>query len=528
VRVERVVILDGYTDEPAGLGVPPYINTYPRLVAGVVWLKNKSATVRYWTIDQARADMSRFLGEARRADLVVVIAGSEVPGKYIGGVPISAEELERVALLLRDTRKILVGPAARYGLASGGGSVALEPSKLKHLFDEVVSGDVEEYLNELLEHGFEKARPWILRENYELANKAFVLGARIVREHPCYGGNLIVEIETYRGCARWITGGCSFCIEPRYGRPIMRSIEAIIREVEVLYKLGVRHVRLGKQPDILVYMAQNIGEEEFPKPNVEALEKLFKGIRLAAPGLVTLHIDNVNPGTVAKHPGESTRALKVIVKYNTPGDVAALGVESFDLRVVKLNNLKAQPEESLEAIRIINRVGSVRGWNGLPYLLPGINLLYGLPGETKETYTVNEEYLKRILEEGLLVRRVNIRQVAVLAGTPLWVKRGEVRRILGKHRRIFRAHRIRVMRFFDRVMLSRIAPKGSLLYYLYTEKHIKGFTIARFPGSYPIAVKIPGKHVLGKFVTVRVVKHASKSVLGALLDSNLPVSHNSN
>ncbi len=528
MRVDKVIILDGYTDEPAGLGVPPYINTYPRLVAGVVWLKNKSATVRYWTIDQARADMSRFLDEARRADLVVVIAGSEVPGKYIGGMPISAEELERIAILLRDTRKILVGPAARYGLASGGGSIAVEPSKLKYFFDEVVSGDVEEYLNELLEHGFEKANPWILRENYELANKAFVMGARIVQEHPCYGGNLIVEIETYRGCARWITGGCSFCIEPRYGRPIMRDTEAIIKEVEVLYKLGVRHIRLGKQPDILVYMARGIGEEEFPKPNVEALEKLFKGIRLVAPGLVTLHIDNVNPGTIAKHPDESTKALKVIVKYNTPGDVAALGIESFDSRVIKLNNLKAQPEESLEAIKIINRVGSVRGWNSLPYLLPGINLLYGLLGETKETYAINEEYLKRILEENLLVRRVNIRQVAVLAGTPLWLKKSEVQRTLRKHKKIFHAHRIRVMRFFDRVMLSKIVPEGTLLYYLYTEKHVKSFTIARFPGSYPIAVKIPGKHALGKFVTVRVVKHASKSVLGTPLDSNFTISHNSN
>lgn len=517
MRVEKVVILDGYTDEPAGLGVPPYINTYPRLIAGVVWLKNKSATVRYWTIDQFRTEASRFLSEARESDLVVIIAGSEVPGKYIGGVPIRPSELERIALLLRDTRKILVGPAARYGLAHGGSTVAIEPSRYKYLFDEIVHGDVEEYLNELLDHGFEKARSWILRENYELANKAFILGTKIVKEHPCYGKNLVVEIETYRGCPRWITGGCSFCIEPRYGKPVMRDTEAIIREIEILYKLGVRHVRLGKQPDILTYMAHDIGVEEFPKPNIEALEKLFKGIRLSAPGLITLHIDNVNPGTIAKHPEESTKALKVIVKYNTPGDVAALGVESFDPRVVKLNNLKSQPEESLEAIRIINRVGSIRGWNGLPHLLPGINLLYGLPGETRETFIVNEEYLKRILSEGLLVRRVNIRQVAVLVNTPLWFKRAYVHHTQLKHKKIYYAHRVRVMRSFDRVMLSRIVPENTLLYYLYTEKYIRGFTIARFPGSYPIAVKVPDKVKLGKFISVRVIKHSSKSVLGKLL-----------
>jgi len=517
VRVERAIILDGYTDEPAGLGVPPYINTYPRLIAGVIWLKNKNAIVRYWTIDQFRADASRFLSEAKKSDLVVIIAGSEVPGKYIGGVPIRHSELERIALLLRDSRKILVGPAARYGLAHGGGSIAIEPSKYKYLFDEIVHGDVEEYLNELIDHGFEKARPWILRENYELANKAFILGAKIVQEHPCYGKNLVVEIETYRGCPRWITGGCSFCIEPRYGKPIMRNTEAIIKEVEVLYKLGVRHIRLGKQPDILTYMANNIGVEEFPKPNVEALEKLFKGIRLSAPGLITLHIDNVNPGTIAKHPDESIKALKVIVKYNTPGDVAALGIESFDPKVVKLNNLKTQPDESLEAIRVINKVGSIRGWNELPYLLPGINLLYGLPGETKETFIINEEYLKKILNEGLLVRRVNIRQVAVLVNTPLWLKKADVRYIRSKHKKIYHVHRVRVMRFFDRVMLSRIVPVNTILYYLYTEKYVKGFTIARFPGSYPIAVKVPGKVELGRSISVRVLKHSSKSVLGKLI-----------
>jgi radical SAM superfamily enzyme with C-terminal helix-hairpin-helix motif len=255
---------------------------------------------------------------------------------------------------------------------------------------------------------------------------------------------------------------------------------------------------------------------------------LFKGIRLAAPGLVTLHIDNVNPGTIAKHPEESIMALKVIMKYNTPGDVAALGVESFDPRVIKLNNLKAQPDESLEAIRIISKLGRIRGWNGLPYILPGVNLIYGLPGETRETFIINEEYLKKILEEGLLVRRVNIRQVSVLVNTPLWAKRMEVQRIISKHRRIFHAHRIRVMRFFDRTMLSRIVPENTLLYYLYTEKHVKGFTIARFPGSYPIAVKIPSKVNLGRFISVKVVRHSSKSVLGKPLYSNFTVSYNSN
>ncbi len=32
----KVVILDGYVDEPSNFGVPPYISPYPRYVAGAV------------------------------------------------------------------------------------------------------------------------------------------------------------------------------------------------------------------------------------------------------------------------------------------------------------------------------------------------------------------------------------------------------------------------------------------------------------------------------------------------------------
>ncbi|MEM1627679.1 MAG: radical SAM protein [Desulfurococcaceae archaeon] len=513
-----VVILDGYTDEPAGLGVPPYINTYPRLIAGAIWSNNKKARIRYWTIDMVRNDLSGFLNDAKRSDLVIIITGSEVPGKYIGGTPIKPHEIERIAFLLRDKKKILCGPGARYGIGIGGGRLAIDPSRYRALFDEVVTGDIEIYLDELIKHGFEKARPYLLRDKYDdLVEKFFILGTRIVQQHPNFGKNLIVEIETYRGCPRWITGGCSFCIEPRYGRPIMREPMNVIREIEELYKLGVRHIRIGKQPDILAYMASKIGEEEFPEPNTEALEKLFRGIRHVAPGLATLHIDNVNPGTIAKHPEISIKALKIIIKYNTPGDVAALGIESFDPDVVKSNNLKVYPDEALNAIRIVNKVGKIRGWNNLPYLLPGINLLYGLPGESRKTYEINEEYLKEILKEGLLVRRVNIRQVSVLANTPLWLRSDIVFHVINRHKRLFHSHRIRVMNLFDKEMLKRIVPEGTVLHYLYVEGYSRGFSIARFPGSYPIAVKIPGEIPRYSIVNTRIIKHSSKSVLGELI-----------
>ena len=51
------VIIDGYVDEPACLGVPPYISPYIRTVAGVFAERKLSAD--YVTIDQLRKDPPR-------------------------------------------------------------------------------------------------------------------------------------------------------------------------------------------------------------------------------------------------------------------------------------------------------------------------------------------------------------------------------------------------------------------------------------------------------------------------------------
>lgn len=516
--VKKIVILDGYTDEPAGLGVPPYIGTYPRLIAGAAWLVDKSIDVRYYTIDMVRADVGKFVKGALESDIIFFISGAEVPGRYIGGKPITLDELERLSMLLSEKTRVLVGPAARYGFGMGGGSTAYSRRRLKRLFDYIVPGDIEIFVYEGLKHGLEKAEPWRLREDYKLADEAFRLGAKIITQHPNYGWNLMVEIETFRGCPRYVTGGCSFCIEPRYGCVIFRSVEGIVREVEALYKFGARHFRLGKQPDILAYMAKDTGKLEFPAPNPEALRKLFHGVRSVAPRLKVLHIDNVNPGTIAHNPKESREALKTIIEYHTPGDVAALGIETFDPKVVKMNNLKVYPDEAVTAIRIINELGSRRGWNGLPELLPGINLLYGLPGETRETYRINFEYLKKLMDEGMMFRRINIRKVTVLENTPLWSHRDTVMHLIRKHDMLYRAHRKRVMEEIDQPMMRRLVPPNTIVRYLFTEAYIEGYTVARQPASYPIVFKIRGRLELRKIVNVRPIRYLAKSIVAEVVE----------
>ncbi|MHA1989515.1 MAG: hypothetical protein ACW981_05135 [Candidatus Hodarchaeales archaeon] len=47
-------------------------------------------------------------------------------------------------------------------------------------------------------------------------------------------------------------------------------------------------------------------------------------------------------------------------------------------------------------------------------LLLGLNFSSGLHGETKKTFKSNFNFLKSIFDEGLLLRRINLRQMAGL------------------------------------------------------------------------------------------------------------------
>ncbi|MCE4599396.1 MAG: radical SAM protein [Desulfurococcales archaeon] len=535
MKPRKVLIIDGYNDEPGGLGVPPYIDVYPRYIAGALWYGDKSIKIRYITVDDFRTSKN-WLVKANSYDMVVFISGVVVPGKYIGATPVTYEELIEWARIIRDPYKVLVGPAAKWGLGVSGGVKAHSPKEFRRAgFDVVVVGDVEEYFLDVARYGVEKASPYKTRSDYRLVDKVSVIGSRIIRQHPNYGRNLIVEIETYRGCSRWVSSGCSFCVEPLRGMPISRDPKAIVEEIDALYYWGARSFRLGRQADILVYGSRTLGYEEWPKPDPVALNRLFHGIRSVAPNLETLHIDNVNPGTIARYPSESVEALKVIIKYHTPGDVAAMGLETADPRVSKINNLNTYPEESLEAIRIINRIGSRRGYNGMPELLPGINFILGLPGETKETYRLNKEFLENVLREGLLVRRVNIRRIMIIPTTRASRMGAGIRR---RHEHLARAFTRWVRQVFDREMLKRIAPRGTVLKGLWVEECNTTYCYARQTGSYPLMTLIPCRMPKGTYIndayiigvhsprTVKAIPiplspKSSARILSKILDSHM-------
>jgi len=201
--IRKVLIVDGYNDEPGGLGVPPYIDVYPRYIAGAIWSVDNNIKIVYITIDQLRNSR---LNNYNSYDLVIFSAGVVVPGKYIGGKPITGEELLIYARILNKPFKVLVGPAAKWGMGQLGGRDAISPSVFKKAgFDILVTGDPEIYFYDFFKFGESSASPHKIRENYDDVDKFSVLGAKIIKQHPNYGKNLIVELETYRGCSRWIS-----------------------------------------------------------------------------------------------------------------------------------------------------------------------------------------------------------------------------------------------------------------------------------------------------------------------------------
>ncbi|MBW6451625.1 MAG: radical SAM protein [DPANN group archaeon] len=478
-----IVIFDGYTDEPAGLGVPPYIGTYPRYVFGAIRkVLGISEEINYLTIDDVRSqnDKSALL---YKADIVIAIAGVHTPGKYIAGTPISFEEIVTYFVPLK-CLKFLGGPVAASGTSACGGSVIknTELEKLKSVFDFVVSGDIELFIYSYLKSGGSAESLDVTKlRDYKLLRDFAILGAEIITQHPDFDSLLMCELESYRGCGR--DSFCSFCTEPlRFGKSKFRLEKDIIDEVQALYSFGARHFRLGRQPCIFSYMSKD------SVPNPESIELLFSGICKVAPELKTLHIDNANPHVIAKYPVECEKIAKTLVKYCTPGNVAAFGMESADPVVILANNLNTTPDEVLFAVRLLNKVGAVRGNNGMPMLLPGINFVFGLFGETKKTFQLNFAFLKSLLDEGLLVRRINLRQVAVFPGTRM-ESLGD--KLVRKHHRYFTHYKYKVRTEIDRVILERLVPKGVLLTNLKFEFQDKDIAFARQSGSYPILVGIP-------------------------------------
>ena len=145
----------------------------------------------------------------------------------------------------------------------------------------------------------------------------------------------------------------------------------------------------------------------------------------------------------------------------------------------------------------------------MPELLPGLNFVFGLKGETKETYKLNYEFLKEILEKKLLLRRINLRQLIPIPNTQMYVIGTK---IINKNKKFFKHFKRKIQIEIDQPMLKYIVPKYTLLKDVYTETYKGKLTFGRQMGSYPLLVGIPGIYPLNKFYDVKVIDYGFRSI----------------
>ena len=149
----KALIIDGYVDEPACLGVPPYLSPYARYIAGALRERGLSENdIHYLTIDTLRENPPGAGELIGKADLLVIIAGMTVPGKYLRASPITPGEIETIFQAANGV-KVIGGPI-RLGFSSEGGRAAKGTESGISLGEAVLAKmDIEAFIYDLFEDG---------------------------------------------------------------------------------------------------------------------------------------------------------------------------------------------------------------------------------------------------------------------------------------------------------------------------------------------------------------------------------------
>ncbi len=485
---KRYCILDCYVDEPACFGVPPFISPYPRYIYGALAESGVDGSrIDYLTIDTIRTCEYRI---DKDYEWVFIIGGAVVPGKYLGSRIGTASEIHRI-IRSNTTQEFAVGGLISRVIRGARNAVP-------------VLNDIEKFAN-----GAAGGHPSDAPRSVAEIARWSVRGAAAVRAHPRFP-DVICEIETYRGCPR--ESHCSFCSEGLFGAVEYREPEDILAEIDALISCGVSRFRLGRQADILQYKSDfSMRRKGFPRPEVAPIASLLAELNSRkSRGLISvLNIDNANPGTIAAFPDESSRILEALAGAVTPGDTLALGIESFDENVARLNNLKVDGDEAAAVIETVNRIGGNRV-DSIPVLLPGVNLIHGLAGESMTTFELNYRWLAKIMERGLLIKRINIRRLQPFPGTAAYLS--APRRTKRVENR-FRYYREKIRGEIEHEMLRKIYPVGTIIRASQVLDVRAGYSYGKQIGSYAITAKFPMELSHGSFHDAIVIGHRERSLV---------------
>tara|TARA_Y100001970_G_scaffold22303_2_gene25818 strand:- start:190 stop:1953 length:1764 start_codon:yes stop_codon:yes gene_type:complete len=537
--LEGWLVLDGYEDEPAAFGVPNYLGFHIRYICGV--LESRGIPYTYMTIDQWRLYHKERLSapEARASlrselsglDGAVILAGAIVPGKYVRGTPISRKELDEVLSIIPSPSPVLCGGwAIRHWRYDGWTPLR------SNLFCAVQ--DTDATLDHFIstgnwEHRKRTPEQWSRWALSGASSKAITENPDLITQDG-RAGPLTYEIELYQGCVRF-KRGCRFCIEPKKGLPLWRTENDVLSEITAALDSGVVNVRIGGATDIYTYKAEGVEDLEYPIPNPEPIAKVLHRAR-EDERLQILHVDNANPSIVAENLEPSTEITRTLVETLSDGAVLSFGLESADPEVHEQNWLNCDSEQLKTAIRHINEFGRKKGDRGLPKLLPGLNFIAGLNGETEESYQMNLQLLRALSSEGLWLRRINIRQV-------------EGQGFQEVPEKAFKEFKQEVRNEIDSPLLQEMLPTGAILRDVwwetqddrirrpeqvldskYSDEDIRGkpgITFGRQIGAYPILVGVPYRIPLETSSDIMITGHGKRSITGVELglDVNTATQH---
>ncbi len=195
--------------------------------------------------------------------------------------------------------------------------------------------------------------------------------------------NRINPIEITRGCPF----GCYYCQTPRiFGKKVRhRSIEVVLRYVELLLKRGIRDFRF------ITPNAFSYGSFDGKTLNFSELEDFLKTLhKLVKPRGGRIFFGSFPSEVRPEHVTEETIAL---VKKYADNDNLVIGAQSGSEKILKLCKRGHTVEDVYRAVKLTLKAG----------LKAKVDFIFGLPGEEKEDIKATIKVMEDLAKMGAII-----------------------------------------------------------------------------------------------------------------------------
>ncbi|TFG27685.1 TIGR04013 family B12-binding domain/radical SAM domain-containing protein [Candidatus Thorarchaeota archaeon] len=287
-------------------------------------------------------------------------------GQTIIAHSVMSTQTERVYEEVRKIRKQFGNDVTIIG---GGAHASIRPKELlTNGFDYAVVGEGEvafpELLWQLMNNKSPSEIPSVIAKTTEEISVPKDLPIVDLDSYPPFAlkTNILGPVEVTRGCPFH----CKFCSTPFLtgGRVRHRSIESITNWLKLAVEKSGFERTWFLSPNALCYGGHG------RKAEPEKLEVLLKSVTKIE------GLDEVFFGSFPSEvrPEFVTKAILDMLRGYVANDTIQIGLQSSSNRVLKLANRHHTVEEGMDAIRTALDAG----------FIPHVDMIFGLPGETKE------------------------------------------------------------------------------------------------------------------------------------------------